>query len=166
MKKITTLVLALIFISCGASKSGSELPSKKTLKGTWEIYDIDFLGAPGIYKAFLFDTSDSACFKGSEWVFIPNNATGRFTTNASNSTCEVSNTRIIWSFFDDNETRYLQFKLVDEKNKPLAGKKTGYRSKIESLSESNMSVVVPSVYNGEAFDVVLKFSKKSTDLTL
>ena len=63
-------------------------------------------------------------------------------------------------------TGFIEFDRVDEKNKALAAKNTGYRSKIESLTESNMSVAVPSIYNGEAFDVVLKFSKKSTDLTL
>ena len=54
MKKITTLVLALIFVSCGASKSASELPSKKTLKGTWEVYDIDFFrGARDLQGFFV-----------------------------------------------------------------------------------------------------------------
>ncbi|UCE94347.1 MAG: lipocalin, partial [Flavobacteriaceae bacterium] len=75
MKKLLLLTLTILFVSsCGSTQSSSaSKPSKKTLKGTWEITNIKFVGEKGLYKANLFDMADSACFKGSQWVFIPNN---------------------------------------------------------------------------------------------
>lgn len=166
MKKIVSILIVFFLFSCGASKSGSELPGKRTLKGTWEITDIKFIGAEGIYKAFLFDAADSACFKGSEWVFIPNNASGSFTTNVSNSTCSMVNYRIIWSFFESDNIKSFQFKYADERNRPQSKDKTGYRATINSLSESNMTITVPSMYEGKAFNVVMQFTKKSDNLNL
>lgn len=166
MKKLTSILIIVVLFGCGATKNGSELPGKRTLKGTWEVTDINFIGAEGIYKAFLFDAADSACFKGSEWVFIPNNATGRFTTNLSNSTCNALNYRIIWSFFESGSDKSFQFKYADEKNRPQSKDKTGYRATITELSESYMAVTVPSTYEGKTFNVVMKFSKKSDNLKL
>lgn len=166
MKKITSILILFCLLSCGASKSGSELPGKRTLKGTWEVTDVSFIGEEGIYKAFLFDAADSACFKGSEWVFVPNNATGKFTTNASNSTCSTSNYRIIWSFFESGNNKALQFKYADERNRPQSKDRTGYRATINDLTESYMSITVPSTHEGKTFNIVMKFNKISNNVKL
>lgn len=166
MKKFALLLFVCCLLSCSATKTGSELPGKRALKGTWEVTDINFIGAEGIYKAFLFDAADSACFKGSEWVFIPNNASGRFTTNASNSSCNSLNYRIIWSFLESGNDKSFQFKYADEKNRPQSKDKTGYRAIINDLSTTNMTITVPSTYEGKTFNVVMKFTKKSDNLNL
>lgn len=167
MKALTAALLGCLFLlSCGSSSSTADKTNERTLKGTWTVEDIDFIGEEGLYKAYMFDNTDSACLRGSEWVFIPNNNTGRFTTNASNSTCQVTSSRMIWSFYETEGARYFQFKYADEKNHPLDKSKTGYRSKIESLSASNMVLRVPSTYEGKSFDVLLKFSKVSDDINL
>ncbi|WP_159023242.1 hypothetical protein [Formosa sp. L2A11] len=71
MKKFIYMTLALLVFSCSGSKSTTaSKPSKKMLKGTWEVSNIKFIGDKGLYKAFLFDLADSSCFKGGEWVFL------------------------------------------------------------------------------------------------
>ncbi|MGI9547762.1 MAG: lipocalin family protein [Flavobacteriaceae bacterium] len=169
MKNLFYLLMVALIVSCSASKSGSSTATKmnkKTLKGTWEVSDIRFVGEEGLYKANLFGLADSPCFKGSDWVFIPNNGTGKFTIESA-SRCEAGTHRILWSF---NETGYgstqFQFKYVDEKNKPLSGDKSGYRAKIDTLTDSNMVLRVKSNYQGTAFDVVLTMNKVSEDYTL
>jgi hypothetical protein len=169
MKNIIYLLVAALFFSCSASKSGgatTEKMNKRTLKGTWEVSDIRFVGEEGLYKANLFGLADSPCFKGSDWVFIPNNGTGKFTIEPSSS-CTAGSHRILWSF---NETGYgstqFQFKYVDEKNKPISGDKSGYRAKIDALTPSNMVLRVKSNYQGTPFDVILTMDKTSEDYTL
>ena len=162
--------LAFLVISCGSTKSdtSSSTPklSKKTLKGTWEVTNIRFVGDKGLYKANLFDLADSPCFKGSQWVFIPNNGSGKFTLNSS-ARCEASMNRIHWSFFEPGDGSYqFQFKYVDEKNKPLDMANRGYRSNIDNLSENSMEMRVETTYEGNPFDVIMTFTKVSEDFSL
>lgn len=168
MKKVLFIALAFLVFSCSSTKSGSTntKPSKKLLKGTWEVTNIRFVGDKGLYKANLFDIADSACFKGSEWVFIPNNGSGKFTVNSS-AHCEISSNRIHWSFFDSGDGTYqFQFKFVDEKNKPLDAANRGYRSKIDELNDNTMIMRVATTYDGNPFDVVMTFTKVSDNFAL
>lgn len=171
MKKLIYLTLAILVISCGSTKSGTSTDSspkisKKTLKGTWEVTNIRFVGDKGLYKANLFDLADSPCFKGSQWVFIPNNGSGKFDLNAS-SYCEASTHRIHWSFFEPGDGSYqFQFKYVDEKNKPLDAANRGYRSDIDILTENTMEMRIETTYEGNPFDVIMTFTKVSEDFAL
>ena len=168
MKKVLFIARAFLVFSCSSTKSGSTStkPSKKLLKGTWEVTNIRFVGDKGLYKANLFDIADSACFKGSEWVFIPNNGSGKFTVNSS-AHCETSTNRIHWSFFDSGDGTYqFQFKFVDEKNKPLDAANRGYRSKIDELNENTMIMRVATTYDGNPFDVVMTYTKVSDNFAL
>ena len=168
MKKLLLFsMMILLASSCGSSKSNTAAkPSKKTLKGTWEITNIKFVGEQGLYKANLFDMADSACFKGSEWVFIPNNNTGKYSINQG-SQCEAVATRIRWSIYEPEDGAYqFQFKYVDEKNKPIDSANRGYRSVIDSLEENTMTMSVQSTYEGKEFDVVLTFTKVSEDFAI
>lgn len=166
MKNILVLLAVFLLFSCSSSKSAADGPNKKTLKGTWEVVNIKFIGHEGFYKAFLFDKADSSCFKNSEWVFIPNNGSGKFATHNSNSTCEVTTNRIHWSFFEsgDGSTQF-QFKYVDEKNKPLYGSQ-GYRTQLNLIDESSMTLTVPTTHDGNPFNVIMTFNKISDDFTL
>ena len=97
MKKIFTISLIfLILVGCGSTKDLNGIPGKKTLKGEWQVDDIEFFGAEGTYKAYLFDIADSYCFKNSVWMFIPNNYTGKFTLTSNSSNCESTTARIRW----------------------------------------------------------------------
>ena len=168
MKQLISALLCVLIISCSASKSatGSSKPNKRDLKGTWEVTNIRFVGEEGLYKANIFDTADSTCFKNSTWVFIPNNGTGKFTLNQTNN-CDTMSQRILWSFFESGEnSTYFQFKFVDEKNKPLGEKKSGYRMQINNLSSSVMEAKVETTDQGKDFDVVLSFQKVSNEINL
>lgn len=169
MKNLFYFLLVVLVVSCSSSKSGSATATKmnkRTLKGTWEISDIRFVGEEGLYKADLFGLADSPCFKGSDWVFIPNNGTGKFTIEPANR-CEAGTHRILWSFNEegDGSTKF-QFKYVDEKNKPISGDRSGYRANIDVLTASNMVLRVKSNYQGTPFDVVLTMNKTSEDYSL
>ena len=169
MKKIFYLLFALVIVSCGSTSSTTtkaDKPSKKTLKGTWQITNIRFVGDKGLYKAFLFDQADSACFNGSEWVFIPNNGSGKYTLPGG-SNCEAVSNRIHWSFYEPGDGTYqFQMKYVDEKGKALDAANRGYRSNIDELSEGTMVMRVATTYEGNPFDVIMTFSKVSDDITL
>ena len=171
MKNLLYLVLTLFIVSCSSTQSSggstsSTKISKKTLKGTWEVTNIRFVGDKGLYKANLFDIADSPCFKGSQWVFIPNNGSGKFSINSS-AHCEASTHRIHWSFYEPGDGTYqMQFKFVDEKNKPIDAANRGYRSNIDHLDANNMEMRVATTYEGNPFDVVMTFSKVSEDFAL
>ena len=107
--RILIPLLAMLLTACAATNSGNEgstKPDKKLFKGTWQVTDIRFVGDEGLYKANLFDIADSACFKGSEWVFIPNNGAGRFSLSSSASQCSASSHRILWSIYQSEEGSY------------------------------------------------------------
>ena len=166
MKKIYVLFLVVLLTQCAARKESNGIAGKKTLKGTWKVTNIEFFGNEGTYKAKLFDYSDSACFKNSDWMFIPNNGSGKFTTAMSNSQCSVSTSRIHWSYYDTDSNRYIQMKLVDNKNKPIDPMNRGYRIKITSLNETTMTTEMDVTSEGNPFTVKMTFVKTSTNVTL
>ena len=169
MKKLLQFSFLLLFLSsCGSTQSSSEAskPSKKTLNGTWKVTSIRFLGEVGQYKTKLFDMADSACFKDSKWVFIPNNGSGKYTINEGVH-CEPVATRIHWSFYEPGDGSFqFQFKYVDENNKPIDAANRGYSSVIETLEENAMTMRVVTSNEGKEFDVILTFTKVSEDFTI
>lgn len=167
MKKIISIsLMVLILVGCGATKELNGIPGKKTLKGEWQVDDIEFFGAEGTYKAFLFDKADSHCFKNSVWMFIPNNYTGKFTLTSNSSSCESTTSRIQWSYYDSDEERSMQFKYIDNKNKPIDPNNRGYRMKIKSLNQTNMKVELDLEYQGSPFSVVMSMTKISNNVVL
>jgi hypothetical protein len=171
MKKLLIVALAMCLTACAAMNSGSgdvpPKPNKKLLKGTWQVTDIRFVGDQGLYKAELFNMADSPCFRGSEWVFIPNNGSGRFSISSTASQCRPSSNRIHWSFYEPSEGVYqFQFKYVDAKGKPLDADNRGYRSNIDELNQGMMTMRVASTYQGNPFDVVMTFTKVSENINL
>ena len=168
-RTIYFLTFTLFMFLLSSSKTISENPiksKKKLLKGTWEVINIKFVGDKGLYKANLFEIADSPCFNGSQWIFIPNNGSGKFTVNSS-AHCETSTHRIHWSYAESEDgTAVMQFKFVNEKNKPLDPANRGYRVNLENLDEANMEMRIATTYEGNPFDVVMTFSKVSADISL
>jgi major membrane immunogen (membrane-anchored lipoprotein) len=166
MKNTILVFVSLLLLSCGASKSASNVPNEKTLKGEWQITSYEFLGKQGTYKAKMFNLDDVSCFKNSVWMFIPNNNTGKFTTAQSNSSCQVQTSRIKWSFVNATSGKLLQFKYVDNKNKPIDAMNRGYQLKIMSLDPNSMKANVNVEVDGSPFTVVLTFNKISENVNL
>lgn len=166
MKSFAYIFLTFLIVSCTATKPTSTGFNKRTLKGTWQVTNIRFVGDKGLYKAHLFDLADSACFNKSTWVFIPNNGSGKFSLNGGGQ-CTASTNFIHWSFYEGNGGgTQLQFKYVDAKKKVLDPANTGYRSKIDQLSPNNMVVRIATTYEGNPFDVVMTLNKVSENITL
>ena len=170
MKKTTFfLTFTLLLFLLSSFKTIEENPvksKKKLLKGTWEVTNIKFVGDKGLYKANLFGVADSPCFNGSQWIFIPNNGSGKFTVNSS-AHCEASTHRIHWSYAEsDDGTAVMQFKYVDEKNKPIDAANRGYKLQIDQLDAAAMEIRIATTYEGNPFDVVMTFSKVSEDISL
>lgn len=168
MKKFLQFSFILLFLSsCGSTQSSSDAkPSKKTLKGTWKVTNVRLVGEENLNKANLFDMADAACFNGSEWVFIPNNGSGKYTINES-AQCEAVATRIHWSFYEPGDgTFQLQFKYVDENNKPIDSANRGYSSNVDSLEENAMTMRVVASAEGKEFDVILTFTRISHDFSI
>jgi len=164
------LLMGVFLVSCSTTRSSpaGTKPSKRDLKGTWEVNDIRFIGKEGLYKADLLDVADSRCFKGSEWVFIPNNNTGTFRL-ISSEPCPGESHRILWSFFESTDDSYdFQFKYVDQRNRPLAAaKRSGYRMRITELNVPNMELRIKTVdEEGSPFEVVLSFTRVSDNIQL
>jgi len=167
MKKTVTISLIfLILVGCGSTKELNGIPGKKTLKGEWQVDNIEFFGAEGTYKANLFDIADSYCFKNSVWMFIPNNYTGKFTLTSNSSNCEATTARIRWSYYDSNEERSIQFKYTDNKNKSIDPNNRGYRMKVKSLNQATMKIELDVEYQGSPFSVVMSFTKISDNVML
>lgn len=161
-------ILGVLLVSCKSAKVAEESsPNKRDLKGTWEITDIRFIGEEGLYKAKILDVADTRCFRGSQWVFIPNNGTGRFTLTPSDR-CPQSSHRILWSFFNNpDKTTDFQFKYVDDKNRRLSESKSGYRLMIADLNPQQMELRIPTLdQQGNPFEIVLLYSKLSDEINL
>jgi len=167
MKKFVTISLIfLILVGCGSTKDLNGIPGKKTLKGEWQVDDIEFFGAEGTYKSYLFDIADSYCFNNSVWMFIPNNYTGKFTLTSNSSNCESTTARIRWSYYDSDEERSIQFKYTDNKNKSIDPNNRGYRMKVKSLNQTNMKIELDLEHQGSPFSVVMSFTKISDNVVL
>lgn len=162
-------MIGISLMGCSSSRevTGETTFKERDLKGTWEVINIRFVGKDGLYTADLLDVADSRCFKGSEWVFIPNNNTGRFTLPAG-SLCPEQSHRIRWSFFkNDAGSSDFQFKYVDERNRDLSKSKSGYRLKIAQLNVPNMELRINTQdENRNPFEVVLTFARISDDINL
>lgn len=168
-KTIYFLTFTLLVFLLSSSKTIDVSPAKskkKLLKGTWEVTNIRFVGDKGLYKANLFDVADSPCFNESQWILVPNNGSGKFTLNSS-AHCEASIHKIHWSYAEaDDGTAVMQFKFVNEKNKPLDPANRGYRVKIENLDAASFEMRIATTYKGNPFDVVMTFSKVSDNVKL
>jgi len=168
-RTIYFLTFTLLVFLLSSFKTLDKTPiksKKKLLKGTWEVTNIKFVGDKGLYKANLFEIADSPCFNGSQWIFIPNNGSGKFTVNSS-AHCETSSHRIHWSYAEsDDGTAVMQFKFVNEKNKPLDSANRGYQVNLENLDADSMEMRIATTYEGNPFDVVMTFSKVSGDISL
>lgn len=169
MKNLVSVLLIMFLVACAGTggSSGPAKPSKKMLKGTWEVSDIRFVGEAGLYKANLFELADSSCFKGSDWIFIPNNSKGRVSLDVTSSLCSPASHYIRWSFYEPGDgTVTFQLKHADAKGNPTDPSGRGYRANIDQLNGSVMVLRVPTSYQGSAFDVLLTFNRVSDSITM
>lgn len=158
MKNYIYAMLAFLLLSCSLTQSTQTKPTKKTLKGTWEVTNIKSVGNNGVAIDDLFGLANSSCFKGSEWVFVPSNGSGKFTL-LNTSQCESSSNPIDWSLHEPGDgTFQFQFK--------YANNNRGYGSKIDQLNANSMIMRVATTYKGKPITVVLTFNKISEEINM
>lgn len=160
MKKTLLFIAAVLFLatSCSVSKVARE--KRNLLSGTWILNDVSYENSSGNFSATLFNDAQDICFEGSNWFFRDNNSTGRYTLEDS-SLCTGGDRYIRWSVVDraENFTSQLQFKMIDAKNKDIAGA-VGYRLNIASLTATEMTLKSNNQVDGEIVIIVYKFTKK------
>jgi len=156
MKKIVIFVfLASIFISCGTSKVVKE--SKKVIKGEWILNNITF-SEYGTFKVIFFNDASKNCLEGSNWKFIPNNNTGKYTV--SNDGCLQGERNFIFTIKEvDSETGLYDFMLkpTNEKNKSEDNK--GYKIHLAQLTENTMVWEQTASIDGKNIKINMNFTK-------
>ena len=160
MKKVIgILLLSVILVSCGGtSKVVKE--SRKTLKGYWNLDNINYNNTAGIYDVTLFGDVSSECMVGSTWRFIPNNNFGNYEITGAN--CNPGKRYFVWNIPDQEGTvAYdILLKPTDEKMNSTMNN-AGYRLTINYLSENELTFTQTVPVDGKPFKIVMNFSKIS-----
>jgi len=135
MKKLILILIPLILLSCGSSKTVRQ--SKQVIKGEWFLSSITY-NQSGTYKVSLLNDASKECFEGSTWQFIPNNNTGNYTIN--NAGCSSGKRFFIFTIQEIDESAGLYdflLKPTNEKGKSETNN-SGFRMQLKALSDTNM----------------------------
>ncbi len=154
-KLLSIFCIALLLVSCGASKTAK--PSKQILKGNWTLNSITYNQA-GTYNVTLLDDASKTCFEGSTWTFIPNNNTGTYNINGAG--CTVGERNFVFTIQEVNKTTGLYdflLKPTNEKNKSATNE--GFRLNLSSLSETDMQWTQTVSVEGNPFIINMNFTK-------
>ena len=160
MKRIITVLLLSVFmVSCGGSNQVVK-QSRKTLKGYWNLDNINYNNAPGVYDVTLFGDASSECMVGSTWRFIPNNNFGNY--ELSGASCDTEKRYFVWSIPDNegDEMNYdILLKPTDAKMKSETN--TGFRIAISYLSDTQLQMTQTVNVEGSPFKITMNFTKNA-----
>lgn len=158
MKKIGILILSVAFlISCGSSRVVEE--ARETIRGDWQLTDINFPGNNQDLKLSLFNNVPARCLEGSTWNFIANNNTGSFVSSAMNCASETS--FFIWSIDDSNAATGsydLMIKPTNASYRSETGNQ-GFRINLTHLSDDRMTWEQTINFEGRPFTITMNFNK-------
>jgi len=160
MKRIITVLLLSVFmVSCGGSNKVVK-QSRKTLKGYWNLDNINYNNAPGVYDVTLFGDASSECMVGSTWRFIPNNNFGNY--EITDGSCALGKRYFVWSIpAQESATSYdILLKPTDEKMNSTMNN-AGFRLNINYLSDNELTFTQTVQVDGKPFTIVMNFSKIS-----
>ncbi len=152
------MLAAVVVLSCGPSKVVRD--SKKTLKGTWNLDNINYGDANGVYDVKLLDDASSECFVGSIWRFIPNNNFGNYEITGTD--CSSGKRYFVWTIPDvKNATSYdILLKPTDEKMNSTRNDK-GYRIALDYLTDDSLRFTQTLQVDGKPFTIYMNFTKIS-----
>lgn len=156
MKKITLLLIVVgMLISCGTSKTVKE--SKKVIKGTWVLGDITY-NSYGTFRITFFNDVSKKCLEGSNWNFIPNNNTGKYTISGIN--CVSGDRNFIFTIDEvDPETGLYDFLLKPTNAKKKSADNKGFRLRLSHLSDTEMKWEQKASIDGKTITMNLNFTK-------
>lgn len=151
------LFLALGIQSCSTTRGVRD--QRGLIDGSWTLTDISYADNQGAFKATLFNDADAICFEGSQWQFLENNSTGKYTITPG-SLCTGGDRYIRWSVLQrpENYNSLLQFKFTDARHKDIGGG-IGYSLTIETLTATEMQLKSNVQVNGEPLSIIYQFSK-------
>ncbi len=155
MKKLFLFTITICLLSCGTSKTVRQ--SKKVIKGDWTLSSITY-NQTGTFNVSLFGEASKDCFEGSTWRFIPNNNTGKYTIN--NANCSTGEHNFIFTIQEIDETTGLYdflLKPTDEKKKSETN--SGFRLKLQQLSDTDMQWQQTVSLEGKPFTINMNFTK-------
>lgn len=156
MKKILTISIIFMLLSCGSTKTIRK--SEKVLKGNWTLNDMSST-VIGDIKFNIFGQSSRKCVIGSTWEFIPNNNTGSYTESGSN--CNLDKNYFVFSIDQVDETSGLYdflLKPTDKKGKSETNQ--GFRLELVSLTETTMTWKHSLSFEGKPMTLTFNFTKQ------
>jgi hypothetical protein len=125
------------------------------LKGGWEITSVDY---DKNFRIKPFDEgADIQCFVGSHWNLVPNNWTGSYTLNASDS-CPNVVTPIRFEVVNGNQ---FQFKKIMEGSKAKSVTE-GYTLTLQNQTTDQFSLIDNIYSDGQNVRIVYNFQRTST----
>lgn len=155
MKKVITMVVAIILTSCGGSKVVST--AEKTIKGNWSLSSITY-SKTGTYDVTLLNDAKKECFEASTWQFIPNNNTGLY--SIINADCNTGDRYFNFTIQEvDAQTGHYDFLLKPTNEKGKSETNQGFRMKITLLTDTEMQWQQTVYTNGVPFIINMNFAK-------
>ena len=151
-------IIAVALSACSVSKEARGI--KKNINGNWILQTITTEGITGVTKTTIFNEAEFSCFIGSEWNFISNNSMGSYTLIDQGKGCPKIKRYIRWSVYEPKDMdKEFQFKRLDDKKNAMDNG-DGYRLKLASISDNNMSLRSDIMFGGSAGAIIYNFVKK------
>ena len=125
------------------------------LKGDWQIASVNYEKG---YKIKPFDEgADAQCFVGSEWKLVPNNYTGNYTINGTDS-CPSVTQPIKFEITKNNEFKFKKIN-TDVKAKNVV---SGYVLEFEKQDTNSFTLVQNVAFEGKILKVYYNFVRINT----
>lgn len=154
MRNLLLVLLAVVFVSCGASKTVRQ--AKKTIKGNWSLTSVTY-NKTGTYNVSLLNDVSKTCFENSTWQFIPNNNTGTYAI--TNTECDTGDRYFNFAIQEiDAQTGLYDFLLKPTNEKGKSETNQGFRIKLKALSETSMQWEQTVSLDGAPFVITMNFS--------
>lgn len=166
MKKITKktfllIALSLLVMSCASKNKPTNDTASNTermMKGTWVIsdYKIENINENHI-SLKVFRVIDEKCIKGTQWEFIPNNATGSYKLHGMNG-CE-GEYPFKWNVVKEGDMEFFQFKyrIEDIKDKNIAVGEAKMR--ILDITDNKMTIRQQIPFEKKIINIIYTFNK-------
>ncbi|WP_154662245.1 hypothetical protein [Vaginella massiliensis] len=160
MKKgilLSSLVAMSLISSCASTNVKKDIINTETqMRGSWTVTNVSIQGTTGKVNAKVFDEAPYECYIGSQWNLVQNNNSGTYTL-VGGGTCPSGTNAIKWTVSDDGASKYFNFKRVN--NDKAKNVLTGYKMRLQSVTDSNMTLVQDVPFEGKIINIVYNLSR-------
>ena len=159
MKKIISLfTMAFLFAIYSCSPTQKAVTSSKNkINGSYTLVSIEYSNTQDKFNSVLFGEAAIDCFRGSQWNFIENNNSGKYTIQ-SNADCSGATRNIKWNLIDEGGQQFFQFKRLEDgfKAKDITA---GYRLQLTSITADGIQMIQSANANGQSLNLIYTFTK-------